>query len=420
MNVLARSTDAGSLRAAARDAFIFALPLTEIANVRANMLDAGIPAGRFHALNGLATPKDRFVTTPNVDTIYASAFIDLGRGPATLTLPPLGERYGSLSLMSMFSDNFAVLGSRTTGQDGGTFTLVGPTDPAPAGAIRSPTPWVWALARVVVNGPDDVPAALAVLHGIGCAAAPSQGCAPGADRSGPWEAWLKAANALMIENPAPATDRRLLERMASLGLGDPAFDPARFTPAEVEEIIAGIADGKALGKGAGFGGRMVGNWIYPAANTGNFFQDYVGRARIAVSGLAALPPAEATYLAAVPPEGRAFDGEGPWRLSFPAGRLPPVDAFWSFTMYEAHADGAFFLTENPIDRYTIGDRTPGLRHNEDGSLDIWIARADPGEGRTSNWLPAPATGPFMVILRAYLPETEIVAQTYAPPAIESA
>ena len=87
-------------------------------------------------------------------------------------------------------------------------------------------------------------------------------------------------------------------------------------------------------------------------------------------------------------------------------------------MYEAQADGAYFLTQNPIDRYTIGDRTPGLVTNRDGSLDIWIARADPGEGRSSNWLPAPAIGPFMVILRAYLPEAPIVSQTYVPPAIE--
>ena len=109
----------------------------------------------------------------------------------------------------------------------------------------------------------------------------------------------------------------MLKGMEPLGLGDPAFEPARFTPEQAGEIVAGIADATALSKGAGFGGRVVGNWIYPAANTGNFFQDYVGRARIAVSGLAALPPYEATYLAVLPPHGRAFDGDGPWRLQVP-------------------------------------------------------------------------------------------------------
>lgn len=418
MSILFDKPTSQPLRTAARNAYLYALPLAEIANVRSNMLDAGIPAGHFFALKGLAMPKDRFVTTPNVDTVYANTFIDLRGGPATITLPPLGDRYGSISLMSMFSDNFAVLGTRNTGQGGASFTLVGPTDAASAGAIRSPTPWVWAMARVVVNGPDDVPAALAVLHAFGCEAAPAANWAPGADRTGPWDAWLRAANALMIENPAPATDMRIFERMAPLGLGRADFDPARFTPAEIDAITAGFGDAAVLGKSAGFGGREAGGWIYPAANTGNFFQDYLGRARIAVAGLAALPPVEATYLAAVPPEGRLFDGEGPWRLRFAPGQLPPVDAFWSLTMYEAQADGAFFLTDNAIDRYTIGDRTPGLEYEADGALDITIARTDPGADRHANWLPAPASGPFLLILRAYLPKAAIVAQTYVPPTIK--
>jgi hypothetical protein len=229
---------------------------------------------------------------------------------------------------------------------------------------------------------------------------------------------MSAANALMLENPAPATDRRMLDQIAPLGLGQPGFDPAHFSAAEGEEIAAGVADALALSKSQGFGGRQEGGWVYPAPNTANFFQDYLGRARIAVAGLAALPPAEATYLAAVPPEGRLYDGEGPWRLHFAADQLPPVDAFWSLTMYEAQADGGFLLTENAIDRYTIGDRTPGLRYGADGSLDIWVSRQDPGDTRSANWLPAPAQGPFLVILRAYLPRQPIVAQTYAPPRLE--
>lgn len=408
------------LRLAAREAFLYALPMTEIANVRDRLLGAGIKAGRFFPQKGLATPRDRVVTTPNVDTIYANAFIDLSAGPATLTLPSLGDRYASLSLMDMFSDNFAVLGSRTTGQDGGAFTLVGPNDAAPAGAIRSPTRWVWALARVVVNGPDDVADALAVLHAFQCDAAPADAeVAAGASRTGAWDNWLEAANALMVENPAPATDRRILQHMAPLGLGSPTFDAHRFKAAEAAEIASGIEDARALLHLAGFGGRRIGNWAYPAANTGNFFQDYVTRAQIAVSGLAALPPAEATYLVALSPEGAGvFSGDGLWRLRFAPDALPPVDAFWSLTMYEAQANGAFFLTENPIGRYTIGDRTPGLNYGADGALDIWISRQDPGADRSANWLPAPAKGPFMMVLRAYLPGAEIVAQTYTPSPIE--
>lgn len=408
-----------ALRDAAAQAFLYALPLTEIANVRAALLGRGVPPGRFVQLRNLATPVDRFVTTPNADTIYANAFIDLTHGPATLQVPALGDRYGSLSLMDMFSDNIAVLGSRNTGQDGGSFVLVGPTDAGPVDAIRSPTRWVWALARVVVRGPDDVARALEVLKGFTCSPTPGASVwAGGANRSGAWTDWLRAANALMLENPGPATDRNILQRMAPLGIGQAGFDPERFDDDDARHIVAGFTDGQALSRGMGFGGRRVGRWLYPAANTGNFFQDYLGRARIAVSGLAALPPAEATYLAALPPDGKAFTGNGPWLLSFTADNLPQVDAFWSLTMYEVQDDGALFLTPNAVDRYTIGDRTPDVRYRPDGGLDVWISRSDPGDERRSNWLPAPADRPFAVILRAYLPREAIVAQTYEPPAIE--
>ena len=408
-----------SLRAAARDAFLFALPLTEIANVRARFLGAGIPAGRFFLQRGLVTSKDREVTTPNADTLYGNSFIDLSRGPARLTVPPLGERYASVALMDMYSNVVAVLGTRTIGQNGGSFALVGPDDAAAPGAIRSPTPWIWAMVRVVVHGKDDVDAALAVLRRFSCEAAPASSWAAGASRTGSWQTWLKAANALLIESPPAATDRLMLGRMAPLGLGSPEFDPERFSAVEADEISAGLEDGKGLARSAGFGGKQMGGWIYPATNTANFFQDYRTRARIAISGLAALPPAEAMYLTAVPPDGGMhFDGAGAWRLSFAAGSLPPVDAFWSLTLYQAEDNGALFLTPNPIDRHTIGDRMAGLARADDGRLDIWISRTDPGAARRSNWLPAPTDGPFALVLRAYLPSEPLVRMDYVPPAIE--
>jgi hypothetical protein len=207
--------------------------------------------------------------------------------------------------------------------------------------------------------------------------------------------------------------------MAPLGLGSPHFDPAGFSAAEAAEIAAGVEDAKAIARSGGFGGKRIGGWIYPAANLGDFFQDYLGRARIAISGLGALPPAEAMYLTAVSPEGAGvFDGSGVWRLRFPATALPPVDAFWSLTLYQAEPTGSFFLTPNALNRYSIGDRTSGLVRNEDGALDIWIARADPGDRRSPNWLPAPAQGPFSLVLRAYLPREELTSQRYTPPSVD--
>ena len=416
------SPEISQLRIAARQAFLYALPLTEVANVRARLLGAGLPAGRFFPQRALATPEARNVTTPNNDTIYATTFIDLSHGPARLTLPPLGDRYASLAIMDMFSDNIAVLGTRTTGSEGGVFTLVGPSQEASPQAIRSPTSWVWVLARVVVNGPADLAAAAAVLSGFGVEAAPGPSAwAPGANRNGPWPAWFKAANALMLESPAPATDAAILRRMAPLGLAMAAFDPGRFSSAEAAEIAAGVDDARQDIKAEGFGGKTIGGWVYQAADAGNFFQDYLGRARIAVGGLAALPPAEAMYLTAVSPQGKTrFDGDGLWRLHLRRDALPPVNAFWSLTMYEAEPEGGFFLTRNPINRYAIGDRTPGLVWSTDESLTIWISRTDPGGVRSANWLPAPAKGSFTMVLRAYLPQPELISQSYTPPAIEKA
>jgi len=413
---------ASTLRVAARQAFLFALPLTEIASIRGRLLNAGLPAGHYFPQKGLATPSDRFVTTPNNDTIYANAFIDLRQGPATLTIPPLGDRYASLYLMDMYSNSIAVLGTRTTGQEGATFTLVGPNDAASPGALRSPTSWVWAMARVLVNGPDDVPNALALLHRFGCEGTPAKTtAAAGADRNGSWQAWFGAANALMLENPPLATDRKILSEMAPLRLGSPDFDPAKFSEADAEEITAGVNDAKKIALSAGFAGAKVGEWLFPAPNMGLFGQDYVTRARIAVSGLAALPTAEAMYITAFSPEGSPlFEGDGLWRLRFAKDALPPVDAFWSLTMYEREPSGALFLTPNAISRYSLGDRTPGVRLDANGAFNIWISRTDPGGDRTANWLPAPAKGPFVMILRTYIPRSDLLMQRYVPLAVEHA
>ena len=417
-----RSAEGGhGLRDAAREAWIYTLPLNEVANVRARILGLGAHANTFYPQRALAGPEARTVTTPNNDTVYATAFIDLSKGPVALVQPDLGDRYASFALMDMWSDNFAVLGARTTGSEGGRFTLVGPDAAAPAGALRSPTPWVWALARVVVNGPGDLDAARTVLGGYRVEGGPlGAPAAKGAKRDGPWQDYFTAVSGLLAENPPPATDLGVLRRIRALGLGA-GFDPGRFTPAQQAEIAAGVADAIALVKGVGLGSDEKNGWLFQAADTGEFFQDYLGRARVALGGLAALPPEEAMYLTAVSPSGqRSFDGEGSYRLRFGPDQAPPVSAFWSLTMYEATADGQFFLTPNPIHRYAIGDRTPGLVRGADGSLSLWISRADPGGARAANWLPAPAKGPYSMVLRLYLPRPAAISRTWAPPRIEAA
>jgi hypothetical protein len=409
------------LRTAARAAYIYALPLIEIATTRQRGQGLGHRMGVFAHVRHLANHKHRAVTTPNNDTLYSTAQIDLSAGPVTITLPATGERYFSLALMDAYTNNFAILGTRTTGPDGGTFRLVGPGEVVEGwNVIRSPTNHVWALARILVDGPHDLEAAREVQAGLSMQGPAAEPPGPFAARSADWREYFASAATLMAANPPPVTDLAILRTIAPMGLAD-GFDPSRFSEAEVAEIEAGVAEARSeVRKGGLGGGSYVQGWSYPSSRLGDFDQDYAYRAAVALSGLAALPPAEAMYMRA---EGQGardlLDGTKAWRLHFPADRPLPVNSFWSLSLYEATDDGQFFFTDNPLDRYAIGDRTPGLTTNPDGSLDIWIGHADPGPKRASNWLPAP-DGPFAVFLRAYLPKPELLDGHYRLPPITEA
>lgn len=409
------------LKAAARDAWIYTLPLIEVATTRQRGQALGQRMGVFAHVRHLANHRHRAVTTPNNDTLYSTAQIDLSSGPVTITLPATGSRYFSLALMDAYTNNFAILGTRTTGAEGGTFRLVGPADAAEGwNVIRSPTDHVWALARILVDGPHDLEAAREVQAGLSMQGPACEAPGPYAARSAPWPEYFASAAALMRANAPPVTDRVALGGMAALGLLD-GFDAARFSEAEGAEIQAGVDEArKAVRKGGLGGADFVEGWSYPNARLGDFGQDYLYRAAVALSGLAALPPVEAMYMRAEGPLPRAlFDGNAAWRLSFsPDGHLP-VNAFWSLSLYEATDDGQFFFADNPLDRYAIGDRTPGLKTNPDGSLDIWIGHRNPGPERESNWLPAPA-GPFALFMRAYLPKPELLDGGYRLPPVTPA
>ncbi|MBS0408840.1 MAG: DUF1254 domain-containing protein [Proteobacteria bacterium] len=408
------------LKSAAREAWLYCLPLVEMATTRSRMLGPE-PTGMKARVNGfvhvrdLAGPAMRTVTTPNNDTLYSSAWIDLAAGPVRVTIPPTGERYFSLALMDMFTNNFAVLGTRTTGSGGGTFVIAGPRDPAPPDAIRSPTPWVWALARTLVDGPEDLAAAHAVQDGLAIKARPGRMPDQSVGRSAAWNDYFLWAQTLLAENPPPVTDGAFFRRIAALQLGmTGGFERARFADTEMGEVEAGVNEARqalAMARPA-----VVGGWSYPQADIGDYGQDYALRAAVALGGLAALPPVEAMYMRPAAPDGRMVFEGGRWRLRLP-GPLP-VDGFWSLTMYEATDQGQFFLTDNPLNRYAIGDRTPGLARGADGGLEIWIQRTDPGGDKTANWLPAPAQGPFAMILRAYLPKPALVHGRYRLPALE--
>jgi len=395
----------------ARDAYLYALPLIEMATARARMLKApGAAMNKLDHTRTLADHTSRRVTTPNNDTLYSWAFLDLTNGPATLTIPPMGERYYSVAVMDMFTNNNVVLGTRTIGGEGGTFTLVGPgqasTGPNPT---RIATPHAWLLLRILTDGGDDLTAAHKAQDGFalkGPAAAPVPAFA---GRDAAPDVYFASARALLASDPAPPTDTRIL-RQATAFLGAGPFDPALAAEGVDEaRLITMFAKGRQT---------FADGWAYPRPNLGDYGQDYLYRAIVALQGLGALPVAEAMYMKAAGDDGAGlFTGDGLYRLSLPA-RLP-LDGFWSLSMYEAMPDGQYFFTDNPLKRYIIGDRTPGLKRNADGSLDIWIGRPDPGGERSANWLPAPKAGPFAMFLRAYLPKPELLDGRFRlPPVIK--
>lgn len=411
------------LKEAARQAYVYTLPLVAMETARWRRMGQAGMNRLFHARR-LLDHRSRQITAPNNDTLYTEAWLDLRHGPVRFELPPTGERYVSLALMDMWTNNFAVPGTRSTGPDGVSFTLVGPeqsTHGIAGHVIRAPTPFVWALARILVAGVEDLQTARAIQDRIKLEApvieiAPADYAVHHA-RLLPWADYFALASRLMRVNHPATTDLGIIRRFASLGLFE-NFSPGRFPDAQVRMIEAGVAEARDQIARAGADNDEAG-WVGPPAGLGESSQDYLTRAVIAASWLAALPLSEATYFRASRLGVDGLDGRRPMRWHLPADRRIPVDGFWSVSMYEPSPDGEYFFTENPISRYAIGDRTPGLKWNADGSLDIWIGCAPPGTDQQPNWLPAPP-GPYHLILRAYLPRPELLDGRYMPPEPEPA
>lgn len=406
------------LQRAAHDAYIYTLPLIESATARAGLLRAGGKLGNFLHARAPTTPATQRITTPNNDTLNSRAWLDLGLGPVRLSWPATGQRYISVAMMDMFSNNFAVLGSRNTGPDGGSVLIVGPDAAAPPGAVRAPTRWMWLLIRILTTGGDDLPAAIRLQDACTLEAPAAYEALPAfANRSAAWDAFFTSAGRLLAENPGPAADEALRRRIAPLSLE--RFDPQRFSDTQAREIASGVARARQTLAAQSITGPQIAGWSYPRPNLGNFGQDYLYRAQTAMNGFAALPPEEALYAIATGTDSSMkLDSARAWRLHLRGDALPPNDGFWSLTMYRATPEGQFFLFDNPISRYSIGDRTNGLRRGADGSVDIRMQRTrPPGD---LNWLPTPGDGPFGLVFRVYRPREPVLDGRWRLPPIERA
>ncbi|WP_418132800.1 DUF1254 domain-containing protein [Variovorax sp. 375MFSha3.1] len=431
------------LRTLAEKAVVYAFPLYEMSRMRAatspQRTDSAGEAPKphrwcnvfTHARQLLGAGKSR-VVTPNNDTLYTNAWLDLGDGPLVIDVPDTAGRYYVLGLLDFYTNPFAHIGQRLTGTAARSFLVTPPgwrgEVPAafaqPGSHIEAPTRWLWVIGRILVDGPGDVPAVNALQDGFvvrtlgdwraGKAASMPKHFDPACDPKAPLgaENFATQVNRALRENLPPARDAAVLARFARLGLGPDAGTPDETQLGLLQDALDAVLPRL---RNAQSGTTAPSGWVQMPLVEGSFGDDHLARALVALKYIGMLESREATYpLAWHDATGRKLEGSGRYTLRFAPGALPPVEAFWSLTMYDSRD---YMLVDNPIDRYAIGDRTPALRRDADGGLTLHIQHASPeGETARANWLPAPP-GDFYLCLRAYMPREEMLDGRYALPAL---
>lgn len=408
-------------------AFYYAFPLYEQARIAQERTGAVGGAGRLNTITHRAQLLDhtsRLVTAPNNDTIYSSIFLELSGGPVELVVPSSTERYFSLAFMSAFTDVFAYAGTRATGGRGGRLWVAGPgwTGVAPDGVrlIRAPSNDVWALMRTLVDGPGDLAAAQAFQAGLSLTLpdgrGPTRGYTHPAGEVTDPAAFLALVNEVIARSPGGGAQFPRAAAFADQGVGV-ASPPSPEVLERWRSLIPGALE--TLRETFRFRDYAVDGWSYQPPGIADFGENDLLRSAVALGGIAALTEDEAMYFHAnFDGDGQPLDGSTRYRWRVPVGGVP-VDAFWSLTMYEVTPEGRYFFTENPIGRYSVGDRTRGLVVDPDGSFEILIQRDRPQGPLAANWLPAPA-GRMRLALRAYLPRPALRERAWRVPPLERA
>lgn len=425
-------------------AYVFGFPYVYLPTLRwswvtvaksADELPLSAPINHFSHVRKLADASYRGGGSPNQDTLYSTAWVDVSKEPVILSHPDMGDRYFTFELAGLDSDNFAYVGKRTTGGKAGSFALVGPgwKGKLPKGVkalAPSRTPTVLIFGRTLIDGEADVRAVNALqnqytliplsFYGRKDAKLPASRDVwkPFDAKTDPLADW-KTMNRAMTEDPPEARLAKLTELFGKVGIG-----PGQNVEKQDELTKRGLAraavDGRKLLKDvidSGELGKRVNNWSIPPRSFGRagLVDDFLLRGSLqCMGGIIANEPEEAVYYNTTKDGvGQLFDGAKRYTMRFAPGQLPKVNGFWSITMY----DPTFNFTANPINRYSIGDRTSGIKKDVDGGLTIYIQNTSPGADKESNWLPSTMSGPFFMVMRTYMPGTEIVEQKWAPPAV---
>jgi hypothetical protein len=416
----------------AEQAYIYGYPLVLMAATRDVMTATGNDATPINHFNHKRTFPDASFTdvvSPNADTLYSVAWLDLHRQPMVLSVPATDGRYYLMQLLSGWTDVFASIGKRTTGTAAGRFVIVGPSwqGKLPGGMqeIRSPTEMVWLIGRTQTNGPADYAAVRALQDQYRLmplderpvdSLLPTRGSniTPPAEQVAKMEpaTFFGGLAALLPTNPATSADASALGELARLGVRPGV--PFRAKSAQLSALAEGVNRARAaIERNARNGHNGHRNGWTTHLGLGTYGTDYLTRAAVAMWGLGANLPADAVYAQArTDSQEHPLQGANQYCVHFAPGQTPPVDAFWSVTLYN---DRQFF-ERNPIDRYAIGDRDD-LQFNPDGSLDLHVQHAMPDEPKRKNWLPAPNDGAFNLVLRMYEPKREILDDVWQPPQI---
>ena len=428
----------------AQEAYIYAFPmLMGYRFAFASFLVPGIPSyrGPVNAFHGKAATLDhtfKEVVTPNADTPYSMALLDLRAEPVVLQVPAVKDRYYVLQFVDLFGANPHFIGSRATGSDGGTYLFVGPdwqgqTADEFDGVLPFETDLVFVIGRTQLLGPDDIPVLAKVMASYKVQPLSGHlGQAAPVTQTIQWPVWNDEASRderfigylnflLSLCQPIHPSEADLMARFATIEIGPGLpFDAKALDDETRDAIRAGVASGQETmaAQVRNFGQKTRGWTSSDVFGTREWYAgDHLLRAAAAMAGWGGNDVIEAVYpTAREDADGEPFDGAHRYQITFDT--LPPAKAFWSITMYDTSYDGtAGYLVENPINRYLINSTTQGLVYGKDSSLTITIQHEQPQDAaEQANWLPAPE-GPFYLVIRIYWPEQAALDGAWTPPPV---
>jgi hypothetical protein len=438
------STHLTEARVIAREAYIYGYPMVDSYRIEhAYFVDTANPEykGPWNQLRNFSrvfTPQDKAVQTPNSDTPYSFLGMDLRAEPIVLTVPAIEkERYFSIQLIDAYTFNFDYIGSRATGNDGGSYLIAGPgwKGTTPQGVkkvIRAETELVLAPYRTQLFNPADLDNVKKVQAGYkvqtlsAFLGQPAPKTAPAIDFIMPLTPeeqrtslqFFEILNFVLQFCPTHPSERELMARFARIGVGaGKTFGAGKLSPEMKAAIEAGMAD--AWAEHAKLQKRIDAKEVTSGDTFGTrefLKNNYLYRMGAAVLGIYGNSKQDAMYpIYSVDAGGKKLDGANRYSLRFAPGQLPPVNAFWSLTMYELPSS---LLSANPLNRYLLNSpMLPQFKRDADGGLTLLIQNESPGEDKEANWLPAPK-GPFFMAMRLYWPKADALEGKWTAPPLK--